>query len=140
MKSRFVLVRFLGFCLPITWPFFQKPNELVAHNCLTLSTSEAFNLWNFQGKDKQYQIQAYGNFTTDNVEALYDYACMGGGIIRLSDFMVKETIDQGTLVPLLTNFETDQQVVHIIYAHRKFLPVKIRAFVDFMLENLRLSS
>lgn len=118
----------------------QTPNELVAHNCLTLSTSEAFNLWNFQGKDKQYQIQAYGNFTTDNVEALYDYACMGGGIIRLSDFMVKGAIDQGTLVPVLTNFETDQQVVHIVYAHRKFLPVKIRAFVDFMLENLRLSS
>jgi DNA-binding transcriptional LysR family regulator len=113
----------------------QTPDELTEHNCLSLSTNDAFNQWRFRQNGHQHLISAQGNFTTDNVEALYDYACMGGGIVRLAGFMVQDAINREELIPLLSQYETDKQWVHMVYAHRKFLPVKIRVFVDFLLEN-----
>lgn len=113
----------------------ETPEQLLQHNCLRLSTREAFNHWQFRQGENESQIAVQGSFTTDNVELLYDFACMGGGIVRLANFMVAEALQSGQLVPLLRNYETDNQVVHAVYAHRKFLPLKIRVLVEFLLER-----
>ncbi|MCP4595452.1 LysR family transcriptional regulator [Neptuniibacter sp.] len=112
------------------------PDELQQHNCLRLSTSEVFNQWRFTAEDKEHFVSAKGNFITDNVEALYEYALQGGGIVRLSGFMVEEDISQGRLIPLLTEYETDPQWVNVLYPHRTFLPVKVKVFIEFLQQRL----
>lgn len=113
----------------------RRPVDLRGHNCLRLSTSQAFNRWRFRTPAGDELIEADGSFVTDNIDALYDYALLGGGVARLSSFMAKQAIDDGRLAVLLEEYETDRQQVHLLYAHRKHLPGKIKVFVDFLLET-----
>lgn len=113
----------------------NTPADLASHNCLRLSTSSAFNHWRFRTPRGEETIEARGRLVTDNVEALYHYALQGGGIARLSSFMVKSAIDDGRLMTVLDAFETDRQQIHLVYPHRKHLPGKVKALVEFLLEK-----
>ena len=111
------------------------PGELEQHQCLRLSTSDAFNRWGFCFDGNNELVEINRGFITDNVEALYEYALLGGGIARLSSFMVGEAIASGRLVQLLQDYEIEKQQIHLLYAHRRYLPAKVRVFVDYLLEQ-----
>ncbi|MBE9396609.1 LysR family transcriptional regulator [Pontibacterium sp. N1Y112] len=113
----------------------QTPDELKQHQCLRLSTSDSFNHWHFNRQGVSEVIDIDRGFVTDNVEALHEYARMGGGIARLSSFMVAGDIEAGRLIPLLRHYDIDKQQIHVLYTHRKYLPAKIRVFVDFLLQK-----
>ncbi|GAA0795940.1 LysR family transcriptional regulator [Marinobacterium sediminicola] len=115
------------------------PSELANHQCLRLNTSEAFNQWRFRGGDGEYRMDVKGGFITDNVEALHGYALLGGGIARLASFIVDQDLNEGRLVPLLQDYQTDRQQVHLVYAHRKHQPAKLKVFVEFVINRLALS-
>ncbi|MGH1463228.1 MAG: LysR family transcriptional regulator [Neptuniibacter sp.] len=114
----------------------SSPEALFEHNCLCLSSREEVNHWSFRKEGYEQTVHASGNFVSDNVNAIYDYAVQGGGIIRLSGFMLKPAIEQGRLVPLLTEYETDSQWVNAVYPHRRFLPSKVRVFLEYLKQNL----
>ncbi|MDD7911358.1 LysR family transcriptional regulator [Pseudovibrio exalbescens] len=60
-----------------------------------------------------------------------------GGISALPTWMVSEDVASGRLVPLLTSYrfspyESDNSAVYAVYQERRFMPPKIRAFLDFL--------
>lgn len=114
----------------------ETPEQLIEHNCLCLSSNEQVNIWRFQTPAGEQAISVTGNFITDNVNALYDYALQGGGIIRLSGFMLNNAIACGKLVPVLTDFPCEDQWVNAVYPHRRFLPAKTRFFIEYLKQNL----
>ncbi|TXG78062.1 MAG: LysR family transcriptional regulator [Rhodocyclaceae bacterium] len=113
----------------------RNPKDLDIHNCLRLSTSESFNQWQFGSSRGIEVVDVRGNFVTDSVSALRDYALMGGGVVRLSAFMVRQDIAFGRLVPLLADYETTPQQIHAVYAHRKLVPAKLKVFLDFLVSR-----
>lgn len=112
----------------------RHPTDLQAHNCLRLSTSDAFNQWHFTHTGDKTVIEAQGQFITDNVDALHEYALLGGGIARLSYFMVTKDIEAGRLIALLPDYDIEKQQVHAVYPHRRHLPAKVRVMLDFLTE------
>lgn len=117
----------------------QKPSDLLEHNCLRLSTNEIFNHWQFtshqSGETKVETFNVTGSFVTDNVDGLHEYALLGGGIARLSSFMINKDIEAGRLIPLLTNYGIPQQKINALYPHRKHLSAKVRVFLDYLTEQ-----
>lgn len=111
------------------------PIELLQHNCLRLSSNEVFNQWEFYSNEGEETIEVNGHFVTDNVDALYEYALLGGGIVRLSGFMVGKDIKAGRLVPILQNYSIKKQQIHAVFPHRKHLPAKVRVLLDFLLDK-----
>jgi DNA-binding transcriptional LysR family regulator len=111
-----------------------RPSDLLQHDCLRLSTSDAFNQWQFSGPEGIERIDVRGRFLTDNVDALHAYARMGGGIARLSVFMIADDIAAGRLVPLLTGYGIEAQLIHAVYPHRKHLPAKVRVLLDYLVD------
>ncbi|PCI56547.1 MAG: LysR family transcriptional regulator [Gammaproteobacteria bacterium] len=112
-----------------------KPIDLLDHNCLRLSTNEVFNRWEFHTNGEEETVEVNGLFVTDNVDALYEYALLGGGIVRLSGFMVGEDIKAGKLVPILQNYSIKKQQIHAVFPHRKYLPAKVRVLLDYLLSK-----
>lgn len=110
----------------------SRPSELLEHDCLRLSTNEVFNQWRFRRGEKIEQIDVKGRFITDNVDALHEYALLGGGIARLSVFMVGRDIEEGRLVQLLGDYEIERQQIHAVYPHRKHMPGKVKALLEFL--------
>ena len=122
----------------------QTPADLLTHNCLRLSTSDVFNHWQFTlntaGETKVETLDVTGHFVTDNVDGLHEYVLLGGGIARLSSFMINKDIKAGRLIPLLTDYGIPQQKVHAVYPHRKHLSAKVRVLLDYLTEQFSMPS
>lgn len=116
----------------------ETPKALLNHNCLLLSTNDSFNRWEFiDSQGDECSIDVSGQFITDNVETLYNYAVQGAGVVRLSGFMVNQAVEEERLIVLLPGYRTNKQWVHAVYPHRRFLPFKVRVFIDFLKSNLK---
>jgi DNA-binding transcriptional LysR family regulator len=62
-------------------------------------------------------------------------AAQGIGIIFKPLFMVQDFIERGELVPILQQYDCPKQGVYAVYPHRRFLPAKIRTFIDFLKQD-----
>ncbi|MGF6480118.1 LysR family transcriptional regulator [Paraburkholderia sp. JPY419] len=62
---------------------------------------------------------------------------LGHGIIQPSRFMVAELIEQGALTEILGNYTSPGTPLSILYAHRRNLSSRLRAFIDWVGELAR---
>lgn len=108
------------------------PHQLAGHNCLRLSTIDAFNNWTFKDA-KQSVIQTItGNFETTSTDALYRATLAGLGIARLSSYLVSDAIKDGSLVRVLPQYIDDEADILAVYSNKKNLSPNVRAFIDFL--------
>jgi DNA-binding transcriptional LysR family regulator len=61
----------------------------------------------------------------------------GQGIGLLPEFMIKEHVISGTLLPLLTEYPVSATAVHILYSNNKTKTLAAMALVDFLISELR---
>ena len=59
----------------------------------------------------------------------------GYGIIQLLDFTVDHAIASGDLVELFPEHRLEPLEVHIVYPSTKYVPAKVRAFIDYLFEH-----
>jgi DNA-binding transcriptional LysR family regulator len=64
----------------------------------------------------------------------------GLGLARLTRFHVGPDIDAGKLVPVLEDYNPgDLEAIHAVFVgHGGQLPARVRAFLDFLVDNVRL--
>jgi DNA-binding transcriptional LysR family regulator len=112
----------------------QTPEELVDHNCLFYSSSTYRNKWRFCRDGAEQIVQVKGNFHVNSGNVLRTAAIEDMGILYEPDFLVHEAIRQKRLVQILRDWETDDLSLYAVYANRQFLPLKVRSFIDFLVE------
>lgn len=64
-------------------------------------------------------------------------AIAGLGITRLPDFIVDAHLRSGALVEILPDYPSIPMPIHILYNKQGLLPLKVRAFIDWMAPRLR---
>lgn len=64
-------------------------------------------------------------------------ALAGLGITRALDFQVAEHLRSGALVRILEEYEVAPLPVHLIYVRQGLVPLKLRAFLDWIAPRLR---
>ncbi|MNL79692.1 LysR substrate binding domain protein [compost metagenome] len=57
------------------------------------------------------------------------------GVAMLSSYLARPNIESGKLVHVLPQYQLPRRDVSVVYPSRKFLPTKVRAFIDFLLEE-----
>jgi len=74
-------------------------------------------------------------------EAARRLALGGVGLARLALFHIGPDIESGRLVPVLQNYNPgDREDIHAVYVgHTAPLPARVRAFIDFLAEHVRVS-
>lgn len=78
-----------------------------------------------------------GALTVNNADA-YQAACIAGlGIIQAPAVGVRELLQQGTLVEVLTQYAAEPMPVTLLYANRRNLPKRVQAFMQWIAETLR---
>jgi DNA-binding transcriptional LysR family regulator len=108
------------------------PHDLRKHNCLHYAYYRDQNTWELRGPNGLVKIATTGNFRINNSEALMQATLNGCGIARLPTFVSHKHILSGDLVRLLPEYEFPKQTFYAVFPERKFLPSKIRAFIDFI--------
>lgn len=113
----------------------RTPEELLEHNCLTLSELSEFNDWEFEDPEHGSRVlHVDGDFSANTADALYEAALAGVGLARLSTWLVMPDIRAGRLVPVLPAYPHDRSAFYVVYPQRRHLSPAVRAFVDFLVE------
>ena len=68
----------------------------------------------------------------DNSATLRAFALTGQGVAILPQWLIQEDLDAGRLQRLLADYRFAQQGVYALYPDTRHLPLKVRAFIDFM--------
>lgn len=116
------------------WGAPETPADLARHNCLGLTTVAAWNDWAFDEPNAE-TMRISGNFEANSADAIYHAALAGVGIARLSTYLVQDDLRAGRLVRLLPHYIQDNANIVAIYAERRNLAPKIRAFLDFLVNH-----
>jgi len=113
----------------------RHPPELAHHNCLT--TTEFSATWDFRGPDGEPgSVRVTGRYACDNWEVLREWALAGLGIALKSTWDVRAQLEDRSLVPLFPGYTFDTDVaIYAVYPHRRFLPAKTRAFIEFLADS-----
>ncbi len=115
----------------------RKPAELAEHDTLSFSYLWAGDEWPFTGPDgRREQVRVDPSVHSSNGELLRELAIAGGGIILQPRFIVEQALRAGTLVPVLESYRTLDLNLYAVYLSQRFLPNKVRVFIDFLVETL----
>lgn len=117
----------------------QSPDELPARNCLLTRGEQSGDVWNFTGPSGPQTVRVAGSLTS-NIIAARAAALAGAGIALLPTYCVGPDLAQGDLVRICPSYGTETRLIYALYAPSRYTPRKVRAFLDFVVSRLRLSS
>lgn len=124
------------------FPIPKIPHDLEKHNCLIYQSEPGYHVgsgqkyeWNFTRDHKHYSIPINGNLRMNSSQALVKSAIAGIGLIKLSSFMVTEEIKKGKLIGVLQDYCPQDIDIHAAYPSQRYLPFKIKLFIDFLVER-----
>ncbi|MFO2465095.1 LysR family transcriptional regulator [Pseudomonas sp. 15FMM2] len=72
------------------------------------------------------------SLVADSAAILQAFALRGHGVAILPQWLVQEDLEAGRLVRLLARYRFAPQGVYAMYPDTRHLPMKVRAFIDFM--------
>jgi DNA-binding transcriptional LysR family regulator len=115
--------------------------ELARHNRIGFNFARAQDAWPFRDAGRTTLVSPAGNVQVGDGESARRLALAGVGLARLALFHVDTDISSGRLVPVLEKLNPgDMQEVHAVFlgagAH---VPARVRAFIDYLAENVRLA-
>jgi DNA-binding transcriptional LysR family regulator len=114
----------------------QTLQDLKLHNCILFSYSRHLKEWSFIKEGIPETIDISGNYQVNNSEALQEALLQGMGIGRLPTFVASTEIKAGRLIPLFTEYEMQQLSLYAVFIERQYMPAKVRAFLDYVIESL----
>jgi len=113
-----------------------RPEDLVGHNCLIYLHSPLAGRWQFTGPDGEHEVEVAGNLRSNSIEGLRAATLAGLGICLLPTLNLSDDLRQGQLVRLLSDYRTTEVDVQAVYPPGRHTSIKVRTFVDFLVEKL----
>ena len=112
----------------------QTLEGLLKHNCIRQRYSVGGRLfeWKFEAQGQMVQIDVQGRFIFDEMRSVLDATIQGQGIGFVFEDFVKQELASGMIRQILKQHRGIDDAFHLYYPHRKHMPGKLRAFVDFM--------
>jgi DNA-binding transcriptional LysR family regulator len=116
------------------------PDQLDRHNLLTTQHVRARPGWPMRRDGEERMVAPTGNAQASDGEALHRLAVAGLGLTRLATFQAQADIDAGRLVPVLEAWNPgDIEDIHAVYVGQGgHLPLRVRAFLDFLAEHVHI--
>jgi DNA-binding transcriptional LysR family regulator len=115
----------------------ERPEDLLDHRCLLLRFpgSQQYR-WSLRTADGYEPFAVRGPFDADDGDVLTEWALLGQGIVLKPVFEVAEHLRAGRLARVLPDHPPEPVTLAVVYPHRRFLPAKVKAFADFMVQEL----
>jgi DNA-binding transcriptional LysR family regulator len=113
----------------------KLPDDLRRHDCLSYGYLSTGVQWKLTGKDGDHWLQIPWKLCSNNAEVLRDAAVKGRGIALLPTFIVGPDLRAGKLRPILSKYRAPELSVCALYPPTRHLAVKVRVFIDFLIER-----
>jgi DNA-binding transcriptional LysR family regulator len=113
----------------------RHPGDLREHNCLTYGYLSTGNQWKLSGADGDHWIQPPWTLCVNNAEVLRDAAIGGRGVVLLPTFIADAALRSGVLQMVLPDYSAPPLTLYAIYPPTRHLALKVRLFIDFLVER-----
>jgi DNA-binding transcriptional LysR family regulator len=115
----------------------RTPDDLAGHDCISYSAFVSPDVWPFVRDKTNVAVPVHARLIVSSAEAACDAACAGIGITCAFSYHFQTALECGALTTLLDEFQPPTRPVHLVYTANRFLPIKVRAFLDFTAPRLK---
>lgn len=120
----------------------SHPRELTQHRCLYVSEDERNRQWRFIRAGEEHSVKVNGRYVTNHSEMRLEGALNHLGVASLPEFVARRALQNGELTTLLPEWEHKTHhggTAWLLYPSNRFLPSKLRVYIDFLVQNLNQS-
>lgn len=115
----------------------STPPDLAAHNCLVHRKTAPASVWRFDGAAGRVEVKVDGSLDTNSVFVIKAAVMAALGIAVLPLYCIGPELVTGEVEEILPDYPVVKRPIYVLFAYSRYLPFKIRAFVDFLAERLR---
>ncbi len=115
----------------------QSPEELAQHDCIMVGNGQSWHLTGSNGGNLEIPARVVLRFGSMSV-AVAHAVCAGIGLASLPRMMFEDPMFREALRPVLVKHPLRHPHLYALYVSRKHLPLKIRTFLDHLIERTRI--
>ena len=115
-----------------------RPQDLANMPCIVDTNGRSLANWRFKGEgEESMSVTVSGPIEVNSPIVARAAALSGLGYAMLPDFIAAPDIAAGRLVTALDDRLLSGTGIFAVYPHRRYLPAKVRVFVDFLVQWFR---
>jgi DNA-binding transcriptional LysR family regulator len=115
----------------------KTPADLASHDCIFGPGNFGCDSWSFSRNGTETSVDVRGRVRTDSGPGAFASAMAGLGVAMMSTMMAGPEVKAGLLVPLLRGYKLSPVDVHAIFPGGPRPSTKVRALVDFLVQELK---
>jgi DNA-binding transcriptional LysR family regulator len=110
----------------------KSPEELARHDFVAIGNIQSLSL---TGPEGTIEVPLRVVLRYRSMTGVVHAVAAGIGLAPMPDIHFEDPEFKGILTPVLTDYPVQGPTMYIVYVSRKYLPLKIRAFIDFLTER-----
>jgi DNA-binding transcriptional LysR family regulator len=115
----------------------RTPEDLAGHDCINYTGFTLPDAWTLVRDKATIVVPVNSRLAVGSAEAAFAAAQAGIGITIAMSYQLKVAPEPGALTTLLDEFMPAPLPINLVYAANRFLPIKVRAFLDFAAPRLK---
>jgi DNA-binding transcriptional LysR family regulator len=113
----------------------KSPDELAQHDFVVVGNLDVMTFSRPNGK---FEVPLRVVLRYRSIAGVAHAVAAGIGLAALPDILFDEPKLKGVLTPVLTCCPLEKPTLYLVYVSRQYLPLKVRAFIDFVTQlNIR---
>ena len=117
----------------------QQPEDLREHSCIYLGETPADARWKFRQGSKTVTVGVRGRYAANHTGVRLDAVLQHIGIGSLPYFTARQALEEGRVVQVLPEWDFSASYhggVWLLHTPTRYLPPKLRVFIDFLVERM----
>ena len=115
----------------------QHPSDLAKHKIIVPTALSASAEWHFADGDRAISVKFRPRFTSTTNDSAVSMATAGLGVASMLSYQITRELEEGLLRVVLAEYEPPPVPIHVLHRGGRHTSVKVRAFLDLAIENLR---
>jgi len=111
----------------------KVPEDLARHDCVTVGSIDT---WILRGPKGKVEVTPRVIMRYRTISGVANAVAAGIGLAPLAATFFEDPVFKDALKPVMTEYPFREPTLDLDYVSRKSLPLKIRAFVDFLLQAI----
>jgi len=111
----------------------KVPEDLADHDCVAVGNAD---IWILKGPKGKVEVTPRVVMRYRSMSGVANAVAAGIGLGPLPTIFFQDPVFKDILMPVMTEYRFREPTLYLVYVSRKYLPLKIRAFIDFILESI----
>lgn len=118
----------------------RHPKDLEQKECILMTGLSHSNKWQLRDKHKPITVTVQGKLICNHAQAAINACVNGLGLGMFLSYQVQDLVKKKKLAVVLSPYASEPHPVSIVYPHAKLLSLRVRSFVEWTLQHLRVDA